>query len=276
MTVEIPFEIRSNIYQKVVEETIVDGRLNSDEKVFFEKLQRDLELPEETAQRIYSAKAKEYLERYLEAVISDERFSPEEEWEINAISESLGVKINYDEEMESLLKRYRLYWMIENEGLKDIEVGINLQSDEKCYFDCDADWYECKYVDRPDEDWEHPIRYGRPTLKTKIAQNFYCQMSDLFVRAISDDLFHIDTGRLLLTSKRLVFMGTQNKTSVELIKILGFIPYKNGVEIREEAGKNSFLVFDKDTDVFTLTLGRVIQDFGQTSVQKYHKIVELW
>lgn len=267
---EIHNEVAASIYQKGVEEAIADGRLNSNEKVFLEKLQRDLRLPDETAQRIYSAKAKEYLERYLKVAISDERFSPGEEKEINAIFESLGVKIIYDEETKSLLNRYRLYWIIENESLTEIEVGIKLQRDEKCYFDCDVDWHEYRSVTRP-------VQYVGPTLRTKSARDFYCRMSDLDVQKISDDLLnYINSGRLFLTNKRLIFMGTQNNTAIELTKILDFIPYKNGVKIQEESGKISFLVFDKDIDIFAVTLGRVIQDFCQSCIPHFSKIVELW
>ncbi len=267
---EIHNEISGSIYQESVEETMADGRLNSDEKVFLDKLQRDLRLPEETAQKIYFAKAKEYLDRYLEVAISDERFSPEEEEEINAISESFGMKYIYDEEMSSLLDRYRLYWIIENENLKDIEVEINLQSNEKCYFDCDVDWYEYSCVTQR-------IRYSGPMLKNKISKNFYYLMSNLGVQTISDDLLnHIDFGHLFLTNQRLIFMGARKGTAIGLTEILDFIPYKNGVEIQEDSGKNPFLGFDNDIDIFAVTLGRVIQDFGPTHIPDFSTIVELW
>jgi hypothetical protein len=268
------------IYQESFEETIADGRLNSDETVFLETLQRELRLSQEAAQRIYSTTAQEYLARYLQVAISDERFSPKEEEEINAISKSLGVRITYNEETKSLLDRYRLYWMIEHEALQEIEVGIKLQRNEKCYLHCDVDWYQYKRrkLDnaRP-AIGTHQVRDDRPMLRTPICQPCYWRMNRLGLQIISDDVMtQIDSGRLFLTNKGLIFRGTQENITIGVTEILDLIPYQNGVEIREESGQKLFLGFSRDIDIFAVTLGRVIQDFGPNCTPRLPKIVELW
>lgn len=247
-------EVAEAVYHESINEAISDGRLDPHERTFLEKLQRELKLPDEIAQKIYAEKATKHLETYFQTTITDERLSPEEEGEVRAIAKSLGIKPVHDDKTKHLLERYRLYWLIENGDIPEIDVDIKLQRNEKCYFSCNTEWHEHRKVTRR-------IQYGGPVLRFKLLPGLYWRMGDLGFRQISDDvLAHIDTGRLFLTNKRLIFMGSRKNTTIRLNKIIDFTPYKNGVDIQKDSGKSPFLKFGTDIDIFSMILGRVIQE----------------
>jgi len=247
-------ETVETVYSETVEEALENGRLEENEREFLEKLQQHLKLPETVAQKIYAEKAENLLASCLQAAVEDERFSPEEESELEALARNLGIKLKYDEKTRPALDKYRLYWLIENGDIPELEVDIHLQRSEKCFFAAELDWYEYRRVTRR-------IRYGGPTLRIKILKGVYWRAGDLGVQAVSEDvLAHIDSGSLFLTNKRLIFLGNRKNTTIRLSRILDFNAYQNGVEIIKDSGKSPFLQFKHGVDIFSMILGRVLSD----------------
>ncbi len=247
-------EAIESAYGKAIDEALSDALITPEEKAFIEKIKQELQLPEEIAQRIYVTKAKTYLQEFMDNVVSDERVSPKEEAEFNALAKNLGVEIAYDEKTKSALEKFRFYWLIENGEIPEIQTEMHLQRNEKCYFICNMDWYENRSVTRR-------IRYGGPTYRIRIAKGLYWRMGDLAVQRVSEDvLAKIDSGRVHLTNRRLLFTGSRKNVTIQLSKILDFVPYKNGIEIQKDSGKSPFLAFDRNVDIFAMILGRVIRD----------------
>lgn len=247
-------DVAQTVYEESVDEAISDGRLDTDERSFLDRLQTTLKLPKETADRIYGARATDYMSRYLASALEDERLSPDEEKELTAIAGSLGVNVEYEEKTKAMLDRSRLFWLIENGEVPTLGVDINLQKNESCYFQCDVNWHEHRRVTKR-------IRYSGPTARIKIVKGLYWRAGDLAVQSVSEDVLqHIDSGRLFVTNKRLIFMGGRKNTNIRLSKILDFTPYKNGVDIQKDTGKSPFLEFEKGVDVFCVILDRAIRD----------------
>lgn len=250
---QIHKEASIEIYNESIEEAICDGKLDEKEKEFLKILKNKLLIPDEIAKNIYSKKTNDYLQKYLENVISDERLSPEEDNDLHTIANNLGVTLKFDEKTKTVLDKYRLYWLIENGDLPVIEVNINLQKNEKCYFTTDSKWYEYRRVTQR-------VRYGGPTMRIKIAKGLYWRAGDLGVQTVSDDtLTLIDSGQLFLTNKRIIFIGRKNTKTINHTKVLDFTPFNNGVEILKDAGKSPFIEFSNGVDIFSMILGRVIR-----------------
>jgi len=247
-------DISLEVFNESIDEAIADGKLDEHEKEFLDKLQTRLKLPDDIATNIYLKKATAYLETYLKSAISDERLSPDEDKELQTIAKNLGATLKFDEKTKDILDKYRLYWLIENGNLPIVDVDINLQKNEDCYFTANANWYEYRRVTRR-------VRYGGPTFRLKIAKGLYWRAGDLGVQAVSDDILTlIDTGLLYLTDKRIIFVGRKNTKTIRHPKVLDFTPYKNGVEILKDSGKSPFLEFEKGVDIFSMILGRVIRE----------------
>lgn len=250
----IHHEVGRAVYEEAVAGVIADGKLEEDEKAFLEKLKRELTLSDDIATRIYADLAKQFVQKVLESSIADQKLSPEEDTELRAIAKNLGVEIVLEDKTKALLDKYRLFWLVENGEIPTVPVEINLQRNERCYFVTNVDWHEHRTVTRR-------IRYGGPTYRLKIVKGLYWRMGDLAVQRVTEDVLeHIDSGRLFLPSKRLIFIGERKNTSIALSKILDFILYKNGVEIEKAAGKSPFLVFAYNLDVFAVILAKAIED----------------
>jgi hypothetical protein len=253
---KIHSNVIENIYKETVEEAINDGRLDPAEREFLEKLERELKLDAEIVNKIYSEVTSEYIHQYIQNIIQDQRLSDDEEKELESIAKSLGVNLTYDENTKQLLDQIRLYWLIENGEIPSVEPGINLQSGEKCYCIRDVEWFEHRTVTKR-------IRYSGPTYRLKIIKGLSWRIGDLGFQKITDDILaHIDSGRIYLTNKRLLFLGARKNTSINLSKILDFTPYKNGVDIQKDSGKSPFLKFEYGIEMFSMMLGRAISDLS--------------
>lgn len=180
--------------------------------------------------------------------------SPEEEEELNILRKNLGIVEEHDENTKKLLDRYRLYWLINNGDIPTIDVNINLQKQEKCFFKANVDWYEYRKTPRR-------INYSGPTVRLKITKGFYWRIGSLNFQPISEEvLTYLDSGTIYLTNKRLIFIGNYKNQSIQLSKILDFIVYKNGVQLQKQTGRSPFLLFSDDIDLFAMILERVLRE----------------
>jgi len=197
---------------------------------------------------------KECWDGYMDRIIADERIDAEEYGRLNLAMEHLGLEV--PRKMKDQLLRYRAYWEIENLDLPVIEAPINLQRKEVCHFIHTVDWHEHRAVSRR-------VSYGGPTARVKLAKGVYWRVGNVGVKSVSSEVLkHIDSGTISLTNKRLIFMGSHRTTSIRLSRILDFQPYKNGVEIRKDKGRNPFLALKKNADIFAMILARVMADLA--------------
>ncbi|MGH8003677.1 MAG: hypothetical protein ACRECJ_03000 [Limisphaerales bacterium] len=249
-------DVASVVYKKTMEEAIADGRLELEEKSFLEKLQTNLQLPDEILKRISEATRRDFMDRFLKSITQDQRLSPEEETELSSIAKSLSIDVQYDSAGKALLDKYRLFWLIENGELPFVLADINLQRGEKCYLFSHVDWYEYRRITKR-------IRYSGPTMRIKIVKGVYWRMGDLGIQKVSEDiLMKIDSGKIYITDKRLIFNGGLKNATIQHSKILDIIPYQNGIQVEKSSGKSPFLQFHSNVDVFAMILERVVRDYN--------------
>lgn len=242
------------IYKTEVDKAIEDRKLDDEEVKFLKKLQNELKLPDEIVSDIYKKSSQKLLEKFIADALSDEKLSPEEEKELATICENLNVELQLDEKTQAVLDKYKLFWQIENGDIPIIDVPINIQKSERCYFHTQCEWFEQRRVTKR-------LKYSGPTMRLKIAKGLYWRAGDLGVQRISEDVWKkIDAGDLFLTNKRLIFMGAKGNKRIRLNKILDFTAYQNGVDIQKETGKSPFIAFEENTDIFSIILGRAISE----------------
>jgi hypothetical protein len=250
---EIQNEIFRSVYKDTVKDVVSDGKLNEEEKQILSKLRAELNLSEEIANNIYKEEAGAYLKRYLEQAISDQRLSPNEEQELAALAKNLNIDCEFEQNTKALLDRFRLYWLIENGDMPEVNPDIKLQNSEKCFFNNNANWYETRRITKR-------IRYSGPTARIRIAKGLYWRAGDIAFQPVSEDILtKIDTGIIYLTNKRIIFIGGQKNNSIAINKIIDFTPFENGVTIEKATGKSPFIELDKGADIFSMILNRLIQ-----------------
>jgi hypothetical protein len=235
-------------YSKTVEQAIADKKMDPRERSFLKKMQQDLKLHPTVAEKIYRDKASEMVQRTFVSALSDQRLSPSEEDELETLAHHLGVKIDYDERTQNILDRYRLFWMIENGEIPAIDSAIKLNRNEKCYFTADANWCELQAITKS-------ARYGSTTPRQAFDHG------DQIQRQLFHELNVKDSGRIYLTSKRIVFSGEKRQRAIPHSRIKDFIPMENGIQIHRPSGNNPFLQFELGVDVFSLILARVLRDY---------------
>lgn len=250
----IHLNVAKEVYEKSVNEAIFDGNLTSEERDFLQKLQTDLALPDDIAHKIYAEANQFVLTLFLLNAIDDRQLSPDEDAEFEALCRNLGVKPEIQPHTQRQLERYRLYWRIENAELPTINVDIKLYKSEACYFTCNALWFEFRTVTKR-------INYSGLGARVRIAKGVYYRVGTVAPQRItSEELKLIDSGKIYITNKRVIFMGVLKNFSLRLERLLAFSPYSDSVELEKDAGRNPILKLGDETEIFCRILARVMRD----------------
>ncbi|MDR1997142.1 MAG: hypothetical protein LBQ83_02315 [Candidatus Margulisbacteria bacterium] len=246
-------ELTAKIYKSAVKDALADNRLSKEEKSMLEKIEKNLALPEEIAKKIYEESATAIVQKFFDNAVSDRKLSPDEEKEIEAISKNLGVNIIHDSATQETLDKYRLFWQIENGNLPIVKVDIALQRNEQCHFSVDAEWHEQRTVTQR-------INYSGVVMRAKIMKGVYYKIGSVSPQRVTEDVWrNIDSGKIYLTNKRIVFMGGRGNKTIPFKKILDFDVYSDGIQIQKDTGKSPLIQFSNNTgDICGAILGKLI------------------
>jgi hypothetical protein len=248
-------KIGAIVYKKSFEEAVADGRLTKSEEDFLNKLETDLKLPKQLAEKISSETRTAYIQNYVEGVIKDQRLSPDEEKEMQTIASSLNVNVQLNEQTKQQLQKLKLYWALENLPLQTIEPDIIIQKSEVCYLQVrNVNWYELRSV-------RQRVSYSGYSTSFRVAKGFYLRSGSYKPKSYStDQMTLIDSGTIYLTNKRIIFTGNKKNSNIRIDKILNLTPYTDGVEIDKETGKSPTLQISTNADIFCMTLERVLRE----------------
>lgn len=216
------------VYQQTFEEAVADGKLTNDEKAFLQELEDTLRLPKTLSEKISGEVRTGLIREKLSAVSEDHRLSPEEEKELRAISNSLGIPLSHNSVSSRQLQRMKLFWALENLDLPLAASNVMLQKGEICH--CKTDSVQWKKVSG--RNWSVPHSARRLFDGSEISAS---------AAYGSRYLEPVDKGIVYLTNKRLIFEGIGNKTSIKLGKIVRLKAYTDALEIVRETGKNPIL-----------------------------------
>jgi len=245
-------ELTRSIYKNEVEKSISKGILEKNDEEKLLNMQNNLLIPNDIATNIYKEKAENIIKSNLEKALSDQRFSPNEEEELNTLAKNLHIDLSFETSTRTLIDKYKLFWQIDNGNIPALTTDISLQKNELCYFCIDINWLEQRTITKR-------VNYSGPSFRVKIAKGLSYRVGSISAQRITEDVWKIiDTGKLYLTNKRIIFMGSKGNKTVTINKILDFNVYSNGIEIQKDSGKSPFLEFNKDTDVFAVILGKLL------------------
>jgi len=247
-------ELTRNIYQNEVKKSISKGILEKKDEEKLLNMQNNLLIPNDIATNIYKENAENIIKTNLEKALSDQRFSPDEEEELNSLAKNLHIDLSFETSTRALIDKYKLFWQIDNGNIPVLTTDISLQKSESCYFCIDINWLEQRTITKR-------VNYGGPSFRVKIAKGLSYRVGSISAQRVTEDVWKtIDTGKLYLTNKRVIFMGSKGNKTVTINKILDFNVYSNGIELQKDSGKSPFLEFNKDTDVFAVILGKLLID----------------
>jgi hypothetical protein len=217
------------IYKRSFEEALADGRLTGSEKAFLDKLQTDIRLPKELAAKISLETRTAYVNRYISQVLAGQQFSPLQVEELAAVTNSLNIAPELSDKTKQQLERYKHYWAIKNLPLAILETDVNLQKNESCHFMAQrVKWFELR----------------------KVRQRGYSH----------DELTLIDSGALLLTNKRIIFITDKKTSTIQLSKILKITAHTDGIHLAKDSGKDVTLLLSDHADILHLMLERLLKE----------------
>lgn len=243
------------LYKQSFQEAVSDGRLTKEEEMFLRKLESELRLPKDLANKISNETRRSFMSNHVAQIVADQRLSPDEEREMEAIAASLNIDIKIDDENKEIFDRLKKYWALENLELESVNADIALQRNEHCYvFIRNVHWHELRSVRKR-------VTYSGYATSFKVAKGFYLRSGSYKPQSFStDEMKLIDSGVLYLTNKRIIFTGFKKNSNIKLDKILSITPYTNGVEINKETGKSLTLTLPERPDVFCIILERLLRE----------------
>jgi len=251
---EILLRVGSNIFREQFKKAVLGRRLTEREKHILDQLQTNLGLPEDIADEISEEVRKKAVQAYINHMIEDGEISPDEEKELDEMSTSLSVDVMMDEKTEATRDKLRLIWGINHGNLPAIQPDILLQKSETCYYIQKVDWFEERAVRRN-------ATYGGITGRIKIAKGIYYRYGKVGLSSQStQEQTLIDSGKLYITNKRLIFAGSKKNVNIQFSHIINVQPYNNGIEIIKDSGKSPFLKFTDNVELFTAVLLRAISN----------------
>lgn len=243
-----------DIYKSEVEKSISGGILERKDEEKLLAMQKNLLIPKDIATNIYTESAESIIKSGLEKAIADQRFSPEEEDRLNVLAKDLHINLSFEQSTRDLLDKFKLFWQIDTGDIPIVVPDISLQKGELCYFFADINWLEKRSVTTR-------VNYGGPSYRVKIVKGLYYRVGSVSAQRVTEDIWKtIDSGKLYLTSKRIIFMGSRGNKTISINKILDFNVYTNGIDIQKDTGKSPFFEFDTDTDVFAVILAKLLME----------------
>jgi len=211
------------VYKKYVSGMIVEGRWKPNADHLLKEKQNYLQLSDEVVKKISAGVREQYVTRFLDGIVAAKRYSPSDEMEFLAMSESLQATVTMDNTSKARMNKFRLYWKLENEPLSELTADIPLQKDERCYFIGKGEWYEERTSSRSMERWKP-----------------------------------VDSGEVYLTDKRIILVGIKKSSNVRLDRIVSHQQHGNDVEIRKETGKDLLISCGDRGDIFEILLKRIL------------------
>ncbi len=247
-------KIGSLTYRQNYEKAISNGRLAPKEKESLDKLKEVLQLTNTIAESISSETRTKFIENYVARIIKDQRYSPEQEKELKAISNNLNIQIQFSEKTSLQLNKLKLYWKLENLELPVINCSIDLQKLEVCHFmEFNVVWYE------PRGDRQR-VSTNPKTTSFQTIKSFYLNSSNSKIHNLKNDkLKFVDTGTLYLTNKRIILVGEKKNYNIRIEKIDFHVPFQDGSEICKDTGKCPLLQMTKNPDVFSILMERILK-----------------
>lgn len=238
-------------YQDSYTNAITNGRIGTEQQTLLNHLKDSIGLPVDVTDRIARETKDTYFGKFVSRIIADARVNPQEEAQLSEVINNLGIEL--DSAMHSQIKRYKLYWDIDNSPLPVVGVDVALQRGEVCHFQAHhVEWYEERATDRS-TNYDDYFLWSQTLEEVDLEKDSATPRTAWF-----HILKRIDKGSLYLTNKRVIFNGTKKLSTFKLDGITNVHAFTTGSMVQRSVGKDPLFIFNKDFDVFTLLLRQII------------------
>jgi len=192
-----------DIYTARVRDLFGDDAMDAADAQALAGLQSALGLSDADAAAARKLHADDVVKRAVKTAVKDDRLDDEETRELEALAARLGFDFRADEATRDKLDHARGVWEVEHGRLPVVRTDAKLEAGEICHAERRAvlkEWAEIDYGTTyvtESKVRDVGIFTERKEVVTKVQE----------YHDVRDELLTIDTGRILVTSRGLVFLG---------------------------------------------------------------------
>lgn len=179
-----------------------------------------IEMSQEQLNRIEKLK-RSIIQKRIDEIGKDFMLTDTEEKELMDLVAELETTLTPDEQKR--IEKLKKYTLVLTGRYKPLRSKYQLSNGEELFFEAEASLMELRH-------YQGRGNYAIPY----------------------DRLVPLDDGDLLLTNKKVLFVGRNRTLKIPFEKILDFKSYKDGVEINRGTSKNVYFLFDDDPLLFTM------------------------
>ena len=221
------------VFETHIRKVVADKRITAEELSYANRLCTKLGLTPEEGTTLITPIVTEVLRNDLDVALADGLLSPEEDQRISQLLAGLQINNAAKIEVSTELSFARSRWSILYGQLPTCECPLRLPGGELAHYRVKARWYEMRKV-------RSALGYAGLTGSIRIAKGLSFRYGSLrYTTPSVDQLQQIDDGELVLTNKRLFFLGSTANRSIPWKQVLAVnIHSHNTFEIEKPRGRS--------------------------------------
>ena len=240
-------------YSVALRDALADARLSGEERAVLTRLAEALRLPAAVQQDLHERSSRVVIGRMLDRSVADRRLSPEELEELASVARHLGMTPDFDTATEAMLDRYALFWRIENGDLPTVDVkSVALDEGESCFAEVPAELYESRGANESSSEAEGVV-------SVRIARGVYFRAGSASEERMNrTSLVRRDAGPVLITSRRILFIGSEGTVSIPLRDLSSYQVHADGIVLERRDRTGPFFTMEGDVELTAVILGAAL------------------
>lgn len=238
-------------YAVALQDVLADARVTDAERATLRRLAAQLRVPDPVQRDLFERSSRATINELLQRSVADRRLSPDELDELASVARHLGITPDFGHATEAMLDRYAHYWRIENGDMPSVAADVPLEGDETCHLVLFAERHEALPA------LESIDREG--IVSVRIARGVYYRAGSASTEPLNrSTLRPADRGRMLITSKRVLFEGDEGSVTVRHRDIVSFQVYADAIVLERRAGVGPWFTIAGDTEMAAVVLGAAL------------------
>lgn len=230
-------------YRELIRRSIKNDGIADSEFTTLAQIRRALGIPESEFKPLLAEIVIPMLREDVIIYMEDKRITEEELAKLQLRAARYRIIVDLHAEGMDRFRRYVDYARWETGVLPVVVVPTNLQRGEVCHFaEDDVQWNEVRTT--------RTRKYSSGFVSTtRIWKGFYYRRSNVTAKYdVSTGLHVIDSGRFLVTSKRLIFVGEDQTRTLPWTSILELELFSNAIVVTRTRGKPvTFILSDAES-----------------------------
>ena len=197
-----------------------------------------LDLSSDACEQLWGTVAGSIMTARWSDVAREQRLSPTEEAEINALALRLGLNVNMNPSSQGAIERFRVLWQVDHGDLPVVYADLHLEKGETIHISSRA-------TEKVLSTRTTRVNYGGLQARVRIVRGLYYRAGSVQVERVTEQFLKTVTeGVLYLTSKRILLLGQPTNSTIRLSNVIAFNLFADAIEIEKASGKHPLFFFE--------------------------------